>query len=420
MAVDSLPQLYELMHATIPVRRALTRQILASQAPDEDEVHFLQKALADLEAIPRKGSGHRLVLDGEQSIDVELSYEIGELQKDLVFLEQGEEALLGELARRHPRFRDEVEEGFGSLDDGTFQTFVTDRDGTVNNYCGRYGTSVQSVYNAVFLTRFARARTAGAVVLTSAPLDDTGVADMAVTSSDTFVVAGSKGREYFDTEGQRRRFPLEAGKQKRLDEFNQHLDQLLETPGNEVFRMIGSGLQQKFGETTIARQDIGGTIPSEEAERFLREVHRLARSIDPDETVLHVEDTGLDVEVLLTVDDEPGGAARDFDKGDGLRFLNEDLKLGMDRGACLVCGDTDADLAMLDAALELAPETRAVFVTEDEALKGRVRERLADAPFLSQPGRPGGAVEYPGGRLAPLSVPGTTNPWPEPDPRPSR
>ena len=157
------------------------------------------------------------------------------------------------------------------------------------------------------------------------------------------------------------------------------------SPGTRSSRLIGSGLQLKFGETTIARQDIGGTIPREETARFLGEIRGLVRSVDPDSTVLHLEDTGLDVEILLTVDDARGGPARDFDKGDGLRFLNKNLELGMHEGTCLVCGDTDADVPMLETALHLAPETHAVFVTDDQERRQAVQERLPDTLFVSEP-----------------------------------
>jgi len=387
MAVETLAQLFELMHSTIPARRALTLEALASQPGSPDAIRLLRNALGALEAIPDGPTGRRLAIEGGRSIRVELGYEIGELRKDLAFLEQDEKALLAQLVERHKGLRDEVAAGLDALEGIALQTFVTDRDGTVNNYAGRYGSSVQSTYNAVFLTRFARSRVRahGSVLLTSAPLDDTGIADMAVTPPGTFVFAGSKGREYFDTDGRRSQYPVEPAKQKRLDEFNDRLGRLLEEPGNEVFRLIGSGLQLKFGETTIARQDIGSTVPREDAARFLGQVRRLVRSVDPSETVLHLQDTGLDVEIRLTVDDARGGTARDFDKGDGLRFLNENLGLGLHEGACLVCGDTDADVPMLEAALDLAPETHAVFVTDDEERQHAVRERLPDTLFVSEP-----------------------------------
>lgn len=385
MPVETLSQFYELMHSTVPVRRALTGEILASRTASPGAVGRLRETLARLEAIPEEPAGRRLILEGSRAILVDLGYEIEELKKDLVFLEQGEEALLSDLDSRHAGFREEVERGVAALRGLSFQAFVTDRDGTVNNYCGRYASSVQSTYNAVFLTRFARARARGSVVLTSAPLDDIGLADMAVTPPGALICAGSKGREYFDAEGRRHQYPIAPEKQEKLDALNERLAGLLKRDGNDVFTIIGSGLQQKFGQTTIARQDIGGSVPEERSERFMADVRELVRTVDPDGSFFRIEDTGLDLEILLTVDDEGGGAVRDFDKGDGVRFLNEDLRLEMGRGACLVCGDTGSDVPMLIATRDLAQETHAVFVTRKDDLRQKAKEALPQTLFVGEP-----------------------------------
>lgn len=73
---------------------------------------------------------------------------------------------------------------------------MSDRDGTVNNYCGRYLSSVQSVYNSVFLTRYAVKKVTNGTILTSAPMENMGLVDIATTSREgVFIYAGSKGRE---------------------------------------------------------------------------------------------------------------------------------------------------------------------------------------------------------------------------------
>jgi hypothetical protein len=241
------------------------------------------------------------------------------------------------------------------------------------------------VYNAVFLTRFARARARQSVILTSAPLDAVGLADLAVTPPGAFICTGSKGREYFDREGRRRQHPIEGTQQKRLDRLNHQLDDLLAEPEHKVFTLIGSGLQHKFGQTTIARQDIAGSIPAERSERFGEEIRQLVRSVDPEDAFFRIEDTGLDIEILLTVEDGEAGATRDFDKGDGVRFLNTDLRLEMGRGPCLICGDTGSDLPLLQSSLDLAPETKAIFVTREDELRHRVRDLLPEAVFVGAP-----------------------------------
>jgi Trehalose-6-phosphate phosphatase, C-terminal/Trehalose-6-phosphate phosphatase N-terminal helical bundle domain len=386
MPVETLPQFYERMRSTRPLRQAAVAAILGGREAPAEAAPFLRGALAELEAIPADSEGQRLRVEeaGTAAVHVDLGYEIGELQKDIRYLEEGEEALLSGLARRHSRFLDEVAAGGEALAGVRFQTFVSDRDGTVNNYCGRYASSIQSAWNAAFLSRFARARSRRSVILTSAPLDDGGLVDLVVTPPRTFLYAGSKGREYLDPEGQRRQYPIDARRQEMLGILNRRLGAVLDEPGHEVFRLIGSGLQHKFGQTTVARQDIHHSVPEARSKAFLESVRALVRSLDPEGAFFRIEDTGLDVELLLTVEDERGGR-RDFDKGDGVRFLNDDQTLAMDRGPCLVCGDTSSDVPMLEAALELAPAVRSVFVTRRDDLRERVRSLLPGALFVSEP-----------------------------------
>jgi hypothetical protein len=386
MLVETLPQFYERMRSTRPVRQAAVAAILGGRKAPAEAAPFLREALAALEAIPEDSQGRRLRVEGAGTtrVHVDLGYEIGELQKDSRYLEEGEEALLADLSRRHSSFLDEVAAGAEALAGVRFQTFVSDRDGTVNNYCGRYASSIQSAWNAVFLTRFARARSRRSVILTSGPLDDVGLLDLVVTPPGTFVYAASKGRECLDAEGRRRQYPIDARQQEMLDVLNRRLESVLDEPGHEVFRLIGSGLQHKFGQTTVARQDIHHSVPEDRSRAFLDGLRALVRSLDPEGAFFRIEDTGLDVEVLLTVEDE-GGGRRDFDKGDGVRFLNDDQKLAMARGTCLVCGDTSSDVPMLEAALELAPDVRSVFVTRRDDLREKVRSRLPGALFVSEP-----------------------------------
>lgn len=382
--IGSLRRFYEVMHSTIPIRRALTEDVLHSRPASPHAVNHLRAALAELEAIPEEAEGRRLTVNGGRTIHVDLGYEVGELRKDLLFLDHGGDALFDDLAERHGEFRAELEDGLDAMSGLSGKTFITDRDGTINNYCGRYASSIQSIYNAVFLTRFARAGARASVILTSAPLDGIGLADIAVTPPGALIFAGSKGREYFDSSGNRRRFPIDPEKQSRLDALNDGLDALVRKSDYEVFTLIGSGLQRKFGQTTVAHQDITGSVAAWRSVRFREAVHDLVQSLDPAGLFFRIEDTGLDLELILTIDSE-AGAARDFDKGDGVRFLNTDLALGMAQGGCLVCGDTASDLPMMTASLELAPDTRTVFVTHDEDLRRMVRDTLPETVFLSEP-----------------------------------
>ena len=384
--VQTLQDFYDLMLSTIGVRRRLVSNCLNNGGIPAEAVNALREALNSLQAIPQENGAYRVALSQNKTIPLDLSYEINELRKDIFFLEHDEDEFEGHLGDIHEDFYLQVKQGVEALQGVCFKAFLTDRDGTVNNYCGRYISSVQSVYNAVFLTRFATNAAENSVVLTSAPLDNIGLVDISVGPAQVFIYAGSKGREYFNTEGQRRVFPIEQGKQAKLDALNARLSALLKQPEYEMYGLIGSGLQFKFGQTTVARQDITRSIPKTESEKFLNTVRQLVSSIDPDNVFFRIEDTGLDIEVILTVESgEDTESAKDFDKGDGIKFLNQDIGLHMDEGSCLICGDTNSDMPMVAAAMNIAKETYATFVTRKDELKDKVHAVCPSALFVNEP-----------------------------------
>ncbi|MBN1838023.1 MAG: hypothetical protein JW820_19350 [Spirochaetales bacterium] len=385
------------MRASREARVRITEALLEGPGPMAGDLDELRRILDSLEAIPRGPEGRILSYDGKQ-LSFDLSYEITELHKDLLYLERGEAALLRRLAELHPGFAVELEAGrsfLGAIPSepgaaALFRSLLTDRDGTVNNYCGRYYSSIQSVYNAVFLTRFARRRCGRSVILSSAPLEGGGLLDVSVVPPGAFVLAGSKGREALDEEGGRHRLPVPAAQQAALDRLNRELERLLERPEFEIFGLIGSGLQLKFGQSTVAHQDVRGSIPEELSRRFRESVQDLILTLDPERKTFRTEDTGKDLEILLTVDARAkegaaGGDLRDFDKGDGIRFLDRELGLGLNQGPNLVCGDTSSDLPMVEAAVQAGGETWAIFVTRDAELRRRLRRTCPRSWCASEP-----------------------------------
>lgn len=378
--IETIQQFYALMQETGKLRRKLVSRIMEGESPDPQGSEQLRSFLKALQNIPRQND--RFVLTSS-ALYLELDYEINELEKDLIFLEQGERALLSYFAELHRGFREEIGSAleFSHSLRLPLTNLISDRDGTVNNYCGRYLSSIQSVYNAVFLSRFAQRAVENAVILSSAPLYGGGLADITVAPPWLFILAGSKGREYLDGKGRDGRLPIEREKQKILDQLNQRLELLMQDPRYELFSLIGSGLQFKFGQTTVARQDIYGSIPATESEAFMNVMEELIRDIDPQGEYFRTEDTGKDIEIILTVEGESG--LKDFDKGDGVSFLDGELDLGLARGGNLVCGDTSSDIPMVAAAK--SPQTSAIFVTRDEELKQAVRRICERAHFVSEP-----------------------------------
>jgi len=245
-----------------------------------------------------------------------------------------------------------------------FRNFITDRDGTTNNYCDRYASSVQSAYNAAWLSHFARHCTDSAVFITAAPLGGRptaeGLMELSVAPrrivrdggmSSLFVYSGSKGREYFDSDAQRvmETESLPSKQRELMDELHRRILALCGQPGNAKFLGIGSGLQRKFGEVTMARNDPAMTVPEPESRRFMAAVRKVKDELDPDGLELDLHDTGTDMELFpRTV----GGRAS-FDKGSGVKSLDEKLQLKVGKGPNVVCGDTASDVAMVKAVLRL-------------------------------------------------------------------
>ncbi|MEI6846821.1 MAG: trehalose 6-phosphate synthase [Chlorobiaceae bacterium] len=375
--IKTLKQLYELKAETKEIREPIVKNIIKQKVVGQTCVESLKNALYSLETIHiDDDTGHRLLsIDETKQIEVDLTYEIRELQKDIYFLEYGEDKFIDYLAKFIPEFRTYLTNGIRMLRGKNFNTFITDRDGTTNNYCGRYRSSVQPIYNSVFLTRFAQNRCKYPMIITSAPLKDFGILNVSINPSNTFIYAGSKGREFIDLNGEFNTFPIDEKKQELIRLLNSKMLVLLQDPNFEKFNFIGSALQIKFGQTTVARQDISRSIKDDESCAFLEKIKGIVKEIDPSGRNFRIEDTGLDIEIILTI----GGASedapiKDFDKGDGLAFICSKLEMDTSKGPHLVCGDTLSDIPMLKKAVDLFDDVWAIFVTKDEKLKKIVNE----------------------------------------------
>jgi len=259
--IRTLKQFYNLMAMTRDVRYKTVESLFKDQPIEQNSITSLENALFSLEDIPSEDGLRILYIDDSKKISARLLYEISELQKDIFFLKNSEKQFIEYLENLHEGFLEQVNDGIEKLKGLNFNCFITDRDGTINNYCGRYISSVQAVYNSVFLTRFARKKASNPIIITSAPLKGPGLVDVSVNPDKTFIYAASKGREYIDLNGKRKTYPIEKNKQRLLDSLNKRLSDLVKNPAFEMFSMIGSGLQFKFGQTTIARQDIRKSIP---------------------------------------------------------------------------------------------------------------------------------------------------------------
>lgn len=384
MNISTLKQFIERIEHTIPPRKRLAFNYSNDQYDFQQDIRILKNTLRDIHQIPVEGDKFILDLNDGETLKMEADYETSELKKDIYFFEHQHSDFLSYLSQINPGFDQEVKAGMEFLQGKDFKNFITDRDGTVNNYCARYNTSVQSAYNAVFLSHFAR-KMNQAVLLTSAPLKNKGLFDISVLPEHTYILAGSKGREYIDINGVSGNFPIPKEKQNILLSFNSKLSELLSNREYSVFSRIGSGLQYKFGQTTIARQDINDSIRPQKSTDFLNTIKGLINKIDPKGKHLVIEDTGLDIEIILTVEADSENSVKDFNKGHGLDFLNKALGLDLHQGSNLICGDTNSDIPMVEQSLELNNSTSAIFVSKDKALKDKVKNICSDSFFVSSP-----------------------------------
>ena len=385
MEIKTLKQFADQINNTVPVRKTLTNAHLAGKGTDKEALENLKETIDALQNIPRNENRLKLKIDQSGEImETEADYEINELNKDFYYFREGEKQFINYLAGLYENFDDQLIEGLQFLDGVKITNFITDRDGTVNNYCARYNTSVQSAYNAIFLSHFSYT-VENAVLVTSAPLKNKGVKDISVFPENTFVLAGSKGREYLDRNGREGNFPISQEQQSRLNQLNQKLHALVQEPEYAIFYRIGSGLQIKFGQITIARQDINNTVTKEQSEHFLEKIQSIVKETDPEEKHLAIEDTGLDIEITLTTPLFSSKEVKDYDKGDGLSFLNESLNLQLDQGNILVCGDTESDIPMLEKCMEFNSQTKAIFVTSDNELINTVSHICPDSIFVDSP-----------------------------------
>lgn len=365
-SVDTIEEFYRIIKKTRVVKLKILKAILNERKIKKQDIGFLKKALFIFESIDR------------EKINLHLDYEINELKKDLIYLEKGKKALLRYLSKINNSFFKEVENGFKALKDKRITTIITDRDGTINNYAGRYKSSIQSIYNAVFLTNFVSSKVKNAVVLSSAPLNE--LIGVSIASKNLIVYAGSNGRELLINKN-KKTYPIVAKKRELLNLLAKRIEKLTSKREYKKFLLIGSGFQHKFGQLTIARQDINNSIDEKMSKVFLKKIKKEVKSIDPQGKNLGVRDTGLDIEITLTL--SKPGKLKEFNKGSGTEFIINTLHLKMKD--ILVCGDTESDFDMFKITKKFNKNTQIVFVTTNKRLKVKVKRLFTKTVIVPNP-----------------------------------
>ncbi len=380
-SIRTLGEFYGLMDASAVIRRRAVAAILAGGAASRKDAAGLRRLLAALRSLPGDGALRIIEVEPGLTLRADVGAEADGIEEDIVFLEEGEEALFAFLDARAPGLAGEAAELAAHLFatcPAPWRAFLADRDGTVARYFGRYRSSVQSAWNAVFLARFARDRTVRSVLLTSAPLK--GLREVSVMPEGIFDLAGSKGRECLDRDGRHHAVPLAPEAQAGLDRLAAGLRELLAAPQNRKFALIGSGFQVKAGQLTVARQDASGLVSPEDSARFLGEVRALVGAAGRGEEI-DILDTGLDIEIMPALP----GTDRGFGKAEAVRFLDGALGLKLADGPVLAAGDTEADLPMLAEAADRSPAPFGILVTKDAGLATHLPAICPDHAVASSP-----------------------------------
>lgn len=338
-----------------------------------DAAGALASILRDIESSVDADGNLHVEIAGNR-VATRADYERTELARDIRLAESGMDDVVRDVMEQYPEISSESYMVAERLGGRQFEACFTDRDGTVNGYSNRYSTSVQPAHVALALDRYALAACRHFVILTAGPLEGPGILDLSVLPPSTAVFAASKGRQIVLADGERLEAHLSNEQRDALETLAAAIATLYETERFAPFRYVGSGLQAKFGECSVAYQDWQSNCPQALSQAFRAAVEEQIRRIDADGRIFHLEDGGRDLEISAL-----GADAASFDKGDGLRFVAEHGGIDLSGRSILVCGDTASDLPMVRCADESGASLETVFVTRSDDLAARVRAIDPDA-----------------------------------------
>ncbi|KAF1746970.1 hypothetical protein GCK72_023428 [Caenorhabditis remanei] len=413
--VKQLGQFYALMSRTAQTRRQIVECVLKGLPIRPHFAISLENAKNSLETSCAEGTKLTLEADEESGeekgfkITYDIRDELSEMEKDLAFLafiqsdeyENAEEFIktIGSFYEGGPvLFKNEVKQAAEMLQQGIhYNTFFTDRDGTLKSYACSYPTSVQPAYSAVIQAQFARRCATFCAIVTTAPLLHTGILEVATIPEGYYAYGASAGREWYLNPAQQfKDRSFSAVDLTLMNKVFELIEELLEKPEFKTFKWIGSGIQKHCGHITIAKQDVNGTIPTRKVTRLYEELVRIVNDFDPNGTTLTMRESDLDFKIYVKAKLK----GRIFNKGHGIRLVREKLKPNMSKGNCLVCGDNESDIPMLEECLKLAgSKVYTIWVTTDKSLQEKVthlcdRYSCKNIHFVSCPQVLLGAMAY--------------------------
>ncbi|WP_428561834.1 MAG: hypothetical protein ACP59X_19845 [Solidesulfovibrio sp. DCME] len=372
-----------LVRETAVLRRQAAGAILAGRPVPPGLAADLGRVRDALDAAIERDERLVLELGDEQLLHLEMDEERAQLENDIVYLEEGREALLKHLAKRHHGFRDAVRRALRELAPPSVNLLVCQAGALFRAPGQRRLTAVQPAWNAVALGRFAAARAKRPVLWSAGPLSGPGLADLCAVPPQEFTLAASMGRQIVDTTGRESAWPLPLAQASLLESINARLAMLLAEPDWRGFAYVGSGLQFRRGETVIARQDGRDSLDEDASLALLEHVHDIVDAVDPERDHFRVEDDGRDVTVSPTA---PGGETSwAFSPDEGLRALADSLACDLGQGPHLACCGGPAGLELLEALVAHTRDVRCLFVTDREELGRKARELCPTTTVVAHP-----------------------------------
>jgi hypothetical protein len=371
--ITTIKDFYKVINNSKKTRELILNSLIQNKKPPRKLIYSLNSHLKRLKAI-KKENNNFILLSGQLHLKFKLYYEISELEKDIIFLRKGEKVFLEYFKKAHKDFKKQSDKLKNYLKNQKIDFFITDRDGTINNYSETYLSSVQSVYNAFFLYKFSE-KIQKSIILTSGPLND--FKKVNILSKGNFIFAGSKAREFKYLKGKIHRLKISKNEKKLINSLEKSIKKLLLKKKYKIFKFIGSGFQKKHGEITIARQNVLNSIPQKQSLEFLSKTKQIVKRLDPNQRFLEINDTKLDIEILLKSN------FKTFDKGKGLMFLLDKSKIRLSN--VLIAGDTSSDLSILKSSKKLSKKIHCIFVTQSKQLKAKVKKIHKNSIFVSSP-----------------------------------
>ena len=359
-ALSTHSEFHLLMRRSRVIRSEIVQSIFDHKHVNNNQIESLKEMRDFLSTVPTLDNKSILYVDDMVwgSYATDLSVEVEELVRDIMFLEN-EKLFLNKLRSEHSNWDQIVSRGrkwIQSLPDNL--TFIFSRDNaTMRNT--KFLSSIQPIYNSVYLTRFAKSKCYSSTYITTSPLggeasarkipvEANGVFDVCVNPLNTFNYSGSSGRVFVSASELTGKFPFpyeEGPSEKQLDEFNIRVVDLLRSNKYKKFLSFGKGFQQKWGETIITLEDPFIEIPKPEKKRLREAVQEIITEVDK-QKILILEETSSELRIA---DSRVSENHKNFTKADGVRFLDRSLGLDLHVNPSLVVCGSPADLLMVNS-----------------------------------------------------------------------